>query len=184
MLFSTLLVQGQNKEFGKTSILYGIGIGEAEYGAIGGFGGIFICGVNHELGNKKRFRLSVQLNLGSYNTKRQTGGADQSFHSICLGPKVYADVIRYRSVSLVIGTGLVFNNLAGYIRDGVKGLTLNSYFNIYNVGAYLGTGIRVNPQRSSLIFELLPFNLYSNDLIKTEFFQLDARFCIIIKLIK
>jgi hypothetical protein len=183
-LLIVLHTQGQNKEFGKTSLIYGIGIGETEDGTIGGFGGLFLCGVNQDLGYKNRFRLSLLLNLGSYNTKAQDGGYDQAFHSICLGPKVYADVIRYRSISLVLGTGFALNNMAGYIRDGVRGLTHNSFFNVYNIAAYLGTGIRVNPPNSRLAFELLPLNFYFSGINADDFFQSDLRFSTIIRLSK
>lgn len=176
---TTLLAQDQKPEWSRTSLYYGLGYGQAFDVLTRGYGGVFHCGVNQELGKKQKFRLSLQMSLGSYSGRLDQNSDGTAFYSLNLTPAVYADLLRFRSLSIVGGTGFVWNNMGGY-QDAFR-FSGPYYFNYWNYGIYLSGGLRFNPKSFRLAFELLPINFYS-DLFM--FWQNDLRLVVLVKLHK
>ncbi len=177
--FTPLLAQDQKPEWSRTSLYYGLGYGEAFDAFTRGLGGVFHCGVNQELGKKQKTRLSLQMSLGSYSGRLDYLSDGAAFYSLNLTPSVYADLLRFRSLSIVGGTGFVWNNLGGYQDDFRSGGPY--YFNYWNYGIYVSGGLRFNPKSFRLAFELLPINYYLDFFM---FSQFDMRFVVLVKLYK
>lgn len=153
-------IQGQ--DFSKNELTYGIGMGEYDSYRATGLGGLLIVGYQRNLW-KDRLRLNPNLTFGYYNTRHYTDVRDQWINSISLETILFFDLIRVKAFSLNIGAGVVVNNTNGLLcTGGEPPFTTNQslYINELHFGGYLGGGLRINPKKSRISYELMPFNLH------------------------
>ncbi|MBC8051489.1 MAG: hypothetical protein H7Y13_00320 [Sphingobacteriaceae bacterium] len=164
-IFFTLTSAGQSAEFSGSSIKTGL--------ALGGFSGKVEEGVGFmmSLGYQKsyregRLRLNPDIIAGSF---RPVGlhQRDQYYRLTSLGLNVSSDVIKGRSISLFIGTGVSLNYLRGIL--GAGGPDDKSYYGgrqpsdylykLYYAGN-LALGFRFDQKERRVAYQFLPFTGY------------------------
>lgn len=154
----------------KNSIKVGLGAGMSEGNTTEGLGTIITLGYQRDLLND-RLRLNPNLSFGYYNSKRIDDSNDQYFNSINLSTNIYYDLIRYKSISLVVGTGVFVNNTQGL--NGTGGDTNNvnqhsAYISEWHFGGFAGAGVRLVFPGDRIALNLLPVNIHigSDDFIE------------------
>jgi hypothetical protein len=161
-IFFCVLSFGQEKDFSKSALVYKAGLGIFDGGNNSGVGGTIVLGYQRDL-LKERLRLNPNLTLGYFNSKFVTDVRDQWFNSISLETNLYFDLIKIQAFSLTLGAGGVINNTKGIYGSGGDGPNSNNnseYFSDWYYGFYLGGGLRINPKKSKLAFELMPLNFH------------------------
>jgi len=140
---------------------YDVGIGIYDSNQTMGGGGLVCIGYQRDLW-KDRLRLNPNLTIGYFTARHVTDVRDQWFNSICLETIVYFDLLRLKAFSLTIGAGGVVNNTRGLLGTGGyhPSETGSEYFSDWNIGGFLGGGLRINPKNSRLAFEIMPFNFH------------------------
>jgi len=144
-----------------TTVKFGFGPGISDGNTTTGGGSVFFAGFQKALWNG-RFRLNPNFALGMYSSKLVMDVRDQWFNSLNLEVLLYYDLIRFRGVSLTIGTGGVLNNTRGLLGTGgyPPGDSRSEYTSEYMLGACLGAGIRILPSAGNYAVELLPLNFH------------------------
>lgn len=152
---------GQSQEFSKNALKYGIGVGVFDGYRTTGGGGILIVGYQRDIW-KDRLRLNPNLTVGYFTAKNIQDVRDQSFNSINLETILFFDLVRFKAFSLTIGAGGVINNTRGLLGTGgyPPSETSSEYISNWYYGGYFGGGIRINPTKSRLAFEIMPFNFH------------------------
>lgn len=164
--------------------------------SLGMYDGDFLSGegVDFGIGYQRkifndRFRLHASANFGAYeeNTK---DGADLYFSSMDVKADINYDLIRYRSFSLIVGTGLMYEYTRGIIDPGVLIIQTEDYliylhrettfFGKSNVGVNLLAGLRYNPSSEKYAIELLP--LYTSVGLEENYYKLMAQMRMVYKL--
>ncbi len=153
--------QGQCQEFSKNSLKYGMGPGIYDGSQVTGLGAMLSVGYQRELW-KDRLRLNPNLTVGYFSGKYVLDARDQWCNSINLETIIYFDLIHIKAFALTIGAGGVINTTKGLLGTGgdQEDVVQSEYFKESNVGGYFGGGIRINPQKSRVSFEIMPLNFH------------------------
>lgn len=161
LTFVIFNIKGQDKEFSKSSLKYGIGIGVSDGHRATGGGVILLVGYQHNIW-KDKLRLNPNLTFGSYHAKYVQDVRDQWFNSTNLEAILYYDLVRVKAFAFTIGTGVVVNNMKGLLGTGGYPPAENrsEYFSDWHYGGYLGGGFRIAPQNGRLAFEIMPLNFH------------------------
>lgn len=110
---------------------------------------------------KNRLRLSPNLTFGGFTPIMITDTPEQFFRISMLSTNVYLDVIKYKAVSLYIGTGAFTMYSRGLMGTGgyPPGRTSSEYFYKLYFGGNLNGGIRIDRKNKKRAFEFSPFNI-------------------------
>ncbi|NMM47514.1 hypothetical protein [Marinigracilibium pacificum] len=179
LFFVLYNMSGQDQSFSKHSIKIGSGIGYSEGMQTNGLGLIYSLGYQKEMLNG-RLRLNPNFSFGHYSTRISLDSKDQFFNSINIDTKIFYDIIRIRSFSVVAGLGALVNNSRGII--GNRGEIPNEYseyISDFHVGGFFGAGFRVNPAGDRVAYNLYPLyiNRGTNGFFETHLkFELDIKF--------
>ncbi|WP_026464986.1 hypothetical protein [Adhaeribacter aquaticus] len=108
--------------------------------------------------------------IGGFTSIGITDTRDQFYRVTSLGVNGFLDVIKYKSLSLIIGTGAFANYSRGLLGTGgeLHGDSDSEYFYKMYYGVNVGTGFRIGPKTSRFAFELKPINVY----LGTDYFTL------------
>lgn len=159
-LFSINISYAQDTSFSKNSFKFSAGLGfvESYRSSIDGPGTSYAVGYQRDIW-RNRLRINPFISVGFFSNKFTTDIPDAYCNSINLQNNLYLDLIKFKSVSFVAGTGLFLNNLRGLrnVRSG-SGARYAAYFSEYNFGVNGSVGIRINPKNKRLAFDLMPFN--------------------------
>lgn len=156
----SLKINGQENEFTRSSIKTGIGVGINDGIEETGLGFLYSIGYQKNFGKKEKFRISPNLLYGGFSSNGISDTREQFFRITSLGLNVNYDLIRYKSVSLLITTGGFLNYSRGLFGTGGENEIRNSrYFNQLYFGGSAGIGIRINPTKSRFSYELKPLNV-------------------------
>ncbi|MCP4551656.1 MAG: hypothetical protein GY834_06360 [Bacteroidetes bacterium] len=160
-IFIVFSAKGQDKEFSKSTLKYGIGIGASNGHRTTGGGGLLSIGYQRDLW-KDRLRLNPNLTFGYFNAKHIQDIRAQWFNSINLEVILYFDIIRLKAFSLTIGAGGVINNTKGLLGTGgyPPSESKSDYISDWHYGGFLGGGLRINPRNSRIVIEIMPLNLH------------------------
>ena len=159
LLFS-LKINAQDNEFTRSSIKTGIGVGINDGIEESGLGFVYSVGYQKSFGKKEKFRINPNLLYGGFNSNGITDTRQQFFRITSLGMNVNYDLIKYKSVSLLITTGGFLNYSRGLFGTGGENEIRNSrYFNQLYFGGTVGIGIRINSTESRFAYEIKPLNL-------------------------
>jgi hypothetical protein len=185
------IILGQESK--KNTILISNGIGVSNHkNTSGGFGMRFGIGYQRDLW-RDRLRLVPAFTIGSYNNKGTTDVADAYHNSFNLSTNLYVDLLKYKSVSFILGTGLTANYITGLKGDGGGFLfrndslsTQNSssnnggFFTQTNWGLNINPGFRWSPKNHRIGAEigLLNGTIGFNDADFTELHILEGRLLI------
>jgi hypothetical protein len=160
-IFIVFSAKGQDKEFSKSTLKYGIGIGVSDGHRTTGGGGLLSVGYQLDLW-KDRLRLNPNLTVGYFNAKYVQDVRDQWFNSIKLETILYFDVLRLKAFSLTLGAGGVVNNTKGLLGTGGYPPSDSNpdYISDWHYGVFLGGGLRMNLKNSRMAIEIMPFNFH------------------------
>ena len=159
-IFMMFSVNSQTQSFSIKSIKTSFGIGMNEGDDEIGVGTIFSLAYQKAVW-KNRLRLGPYIVTGGFIPFGITDTRLQFYRITSLGFNGYLDVLKYKPVSLFIWGGGFVNysrgllGTGGHPRDGNTG---SDYFlNIYGGGSF-GAGIRIDPPKSRIAYEITPFN--------------------------
>jgi hypothetical protein len=159
VLFS-LTSLAQENEFTRSSIKTGVGIGLNEGNKESGLGIVYSIGYQKSFGKKEKFRINPNLLYGGFNSFGISDTRDQFFRITSIGMNVNYDLIKYKSVSLLITSGGFLNYSRGLFGTGGENdIRDSSYFNQLYFGGTAGIGIRISSAKSRFAYELKPFNI-------------------------
>ncbi len=159
LLFS-LIINAQENEFTRSSIKTGIGIAMNEGIEESGIGFVYSVGYQKSFGEKEKFRINPNLLYGGFISNGITDSRDQFFRITSISMNVNYDLVKYKSVSLLVTTGGFLNYSRGLLGTGGDNEIKNSrYFNHLYFGGTVGIGIRINSTKSRFAYEIKPINV-------------------------
>ena len=159
-LFLSLNINAQENEFTRSSIKTGIGVGINDGIEESGLGFVYSVGYQKSFGKKEKFRINPNLLYGGFNSSGITDTREQFFRITSIGMNVNYDLVKYKSVSLLITSGGFLNYSRGLFGTGGENEIRNSrYFNQLYFGGTAGIGIRINSTKSRFAYEIKPLNV-------------------------
>ncbi|CCG54527.1 Hypothetical protein precursor [Flavobacterium indicum GPTSA100-9 = DSM 17447] len=164
LIFSLISITksySQENIFNRSSIKTGIGIGYNDSKEENGLGLIYNLGYQKSFGVKERFRINPNLIIGGFSTNLITDTRDQFYRITSLQMNVSYDVVRYNSISLLLCTGVFGNYSRGLLGTGgeLQNNQNSEYFQKFYFGGSLGIGLRINPIKSRIAYEIKPFTI-------------------------
>jgi hypothetical protein len=159
LLFS-LKINAQENEFTRSSIKTGIGIGINDGIEESGLGFVYSVGYQKSFGKKEKLRINPNLLYGGFTSNGITDTREQFFRTTSIGINANYDLIKYKSVSLLLTSGGFLNYSRGLLGTGGEYEIRNSrYFNQLYFGGNVGIGIRINSSESRFAYEIKPLNV-------------------------
>jgi len=162
----TFISEVSGQEYSNNSLKVGLGVGMNEGIREMGMGTLVSFGFQKSILND-RLRISPNFMTGGFFPFAITDTRDQYYRITSLGVDGYLDVIKYKPFSLFIVTGGLVNYSRGLLGTGgwpEAGNNTSDYlFKLY-YGGHVAWGIRINPSKSRLAYELTPLNIcFGND---------------------
>ena len=153
LIFGFLKSYGQ--DFSENSLFGGIGVGSSNNSRADGLGINWSMGYQRDILNN-RLRLVPSISFGSYANKGTTDVPDAYYNSINLKVNLNFDILKIKAFSLFIGSGLTANYSSGLIgTGGWSGRSSSDYFNELNFTLNGLIGLRLNPAKKRIRYELL-----------------------------
>lgn len=152
----------QEIEIKRNSIKTGIGIGFNEGKREIGYGIIYSIGLQKSYGSQNRLRLNPNLIIGGFLPIIMTDTREQFYRITSLGMNVHYDALKHESVSLVTSVGVFINYSRGLLGTGgyhQENIVNSEYFKTIYFGGSASIGLRINPPKSKLAYEIRPLNL-------------------------
>lgn len=164
-----------SQEYSKNSLKFGVGLGINEGKNETGVGGLIMFGYQKSVW-KDRLRIGPAITTGSFFPFGITDVRDQYFRITTLGLNGYLDLLKYKGVSIFIGTGGFVNYTRGLLGTGGwydEPISSSDYFFKIYYGGTLGGGIRIDPKKSKVAYEIAPLNVnFGNDYFMLGFFRI------------
>lgn len=169
----------QEKTFTKSSLRYSVGAGIAQGYSVSSFGEFVTLGYGYLLNNN--LRINPSMTLGYLDNSRTTDLPDENFVTIDFETLVSYDLIRYKGFSLMVGVGGFLNNTRGLIGTGgfEYPRPYSEFYSNWHGGGLFTGGLRINPPKSRIAIEIVPFNLYAGF---DKYFKLYAKVGMEVKL--
>ena len=156
-------VFSQENEFRKSSIRTGIGIGINEGQSELGNGLVYSIGWQKSLGRKEKIRINPNMTFGGFLPIGITDTRDQFYRISSLGLNIHYDLLRYKAVSIVTTGGGFINYSRGLLGTGGWPEANNNsseYFYSLYFGGNVSIGLRINPEKSKLAYEIRPVSIH------------------------
>jgi hypothetical protein len=145
------------QEFSKSAFFFGVGYCLSENSKTDGLGFNYTIGYQRDIW-RNRLRITPSLSFGAYNGEADDA-PDAYFSSTNLKCDVNFDLIKIKTFSLFIGTGLTANYSSGLIgTGGDPGRSTSTYFNETNLALNGLVGLRLNPINHGIRYELALLN--------------------------
>jgi len=158
-------IMAQDFEFKNSSIKTGIGIGVNEGEREAGVGIVYSLGWQKSFGEKNRFRINPNVVFGGFSPIGISDTRDQFYKISNVGFNIHYDVLRYKALSLVATVGGFVNYSRGLL--GTGGRDANNNKSQYLYALYYGgsgsLGIRIDPKKSKLAYEIRPFSIHAGN---------------------
>lgn len=144
------------------SLTYSLGMGVADNDKTGGLGMTFGLGYQKEVWND-RFRIHPNFSFGIFNNTQTRDAPDAHFSTINLRLDLNYDLLKIKAFSLFIGTGVTVSHSIGLLGTGGRGIdgqsrTSSDFFRETNLAGNGLIGLRFNPQKRKMAYELLLLN--------------------------
>lgn len=167
LLFLTLFIITTGtidaQSYSKNSIKLGWGIGASTADNHDGGGFVYTVGYQREIW-KDRLRFNPNFSIGHYSSRFILDAKDQYFNPISMEANLYYDIVKVKSLSLVLGCGSFINNTRGL--KGTGGDTdattepqHSEYIDELYYGGYIGGGFRVNKPNKRTAINIMPLNI-------------------------
>ncbi len=156
-------IYSQEFEFKKSSIRTGIGFGINEGQREVGMGLIYSFGWQKSYGNKNEIRLNPNMIFGGFSSHGITDTRHQFYRITSLGLNIHYDLIKYKAVSIVTTGGGFINYSRGLLGTGGWPEANNNsseYFYSLYFGGNASFGLRIDPKKSKLAYEIRPINIH------------------------
>jgi len=156
-------IYSQEIEFRKSSIRTGIGIGINEGQREIGMGFIYSIGWQKSFGEKNKLRINPNMTFGGFLPIAITDTRDQFYRITSLGLNFHYDLIKYKAVSIVTTGGGFINYSRGLLGTGGWPAANNNrseYFYSLYFGGNASIGLRIDPKKSKLAYEIRPINIH------------------------
>ncbi len=121
-----------------------------------GDGFVYLIGYQKDIG-KGRFRLNPNMLIGFFDASSTSDVRDQYQNTISLEGTIEGDIIRYKSLSLLVGIGGFVSHMRGYIDRNTRSM---GYIRKYYIGLNGKIGFRIAPKKNKVAFEFLPLSGY------------------------
>ncbi len=158
-----LFSQDTQPVFSKKSVKVGFGYGFNEGKYEDGVGLLYSIGWNKSLGKKQRFRLNPNLLLGGFSADFITDIRDQYYRTSSYGLNMHFDLIRFRSLAIVVTAGAFVNYSRGLLGTGGDDEATNfrssSYFYRLTAGGYASAALRFDSPKHRIAWELRPLSV-------------------------
>jgi opacity protein-like surface antigen len=151
----------QENQFSANAIKAGLGIGIHEGKREDGIGVMMSLGYLKTLKNT-RVRINPDFMTGTFSSRLMLHTRDQHYKLTSLGLNGYYDTLRYKGISLFVGTGLSLNYSRGLLGTGGgknNSNTRSDYFYTLYYAANAHAGLRINPQNKRTACTFSPFNI-------------------------
>jgi hypothetical protein len=153
ILLGGIISYGQ--DFSKNSLFGGVGIGSSNNSRADGLGINWSIGYQRDVW-KNRLRIVPSISFGIYNGNGTRDVPDVYYNSINLKVDLNFDVIKIKTLTLFVGSGLTTNYSSGLIgTGGSPGNSSSEYFNESNFTFNGLMGFRLFPPKSRIGYELL-----------------------------
>ena len=160
LIIFTLKIKAQENKFTTSAIKTGIGAAVNDGIEESGLGLIYSVGYQKSFGKKEKLRINPNLLYGGFTSNGITDTREQFYRITSLGMNVNYDLIKYKSVSLLISTGGFLNYSRGLFGTGGEFDNGSSkYFNEFYFGGNASIGIRINSNKSRFAYEIKPLNI-------------------------
>jgi len=156
-------VYSQDIEFKNSSIRTGVGIGANEGLREIGLGLIYSIGWQRSLGEKNKLRINPNMMFGGFLPIGIMHTRDQFYRITSLGLNFHYDLFTYKAVSIVTTGGGFINYSRGLLGTGGSkdvNNTSSDYFTTIYFGGNASVGLRINPKRSKIAYEITPINIH------------------------
>ncbi len=163
LLFTNINIFAQEIEYKKGSIRTGIGVGINEGDREIGDGFVYSVGWQKSYGKKNKLRINPYVAFGGFFPFAITDTRDQFYKISNLGLYVHYDLIRYKAVSIVTTGGCFINFSRGLLGTGGwpdENNVGSEYFFAFYYGGNGSIGLRINPPKSKLAYEIRPLNMH------------------------
>ena len=158
ILFSVYfgIFKSYSQEFPRNYFFGGIGIGNSANTRADGLGMNWSIGYQRDIW-KNRLRIVPSISFGTYTNKGTTDVPDAYYNSTNLKVNLNFDVLKIKTFSLFIGSGLTVNNSSGLIGTGgwPSGRRYSEYFNESSFTFNGLIGLKLNPTKNRIGYELL-----------------------------
>lgn len=170
----------QEIEFKRSSIRTGIGLGINEGYQETGNGLVYSIGWQKSYGKNNKLRINPNMVFGGFTPIGITDTRDQYYRITSLGINFHFDLIKYRAVSIVTTGGGFINYSRGLLGTGGWEEASNKsseYFYSLYFGGYGSIGLRINPAKSRLAYEIRPINMsFGNNRFLLAYFMIGIDF--------
>lgn len=159
LLSSFSFAQENSSSNSSLKVGFGLGINDGERET--GFGTLYSFGYQKSFFNN-RIRVSPYLMNGGFTSIGITDTRDQFYRTTSLGINGDLDIVKFKSLSLIVGAGAFANFSRGLLGTGgeLDQDRGSEYFYKMYYGVNAGTGLRIDPKSSRFAFELKPINVY------------------------
>jgi hypothetical protein len=169
LLFSAVLqlaskpeAQAQADSLNASAVRFGLGAGLHDGARESGLGLVYQLGWQKSYGAKDKFSLNPNVVHGSFSANDIDDARDQFYQLSSLGLQLHYDLIRVNAVSVVVSGGAFVAYTRGLLGTGGDPRAARSeYFRKVYVGGLGSAGIRINPPRSRIAYELRPITISS-----------------------
>ena len=162
-LFTINNIFSQEIEFKNSSIRTGVGIGINEGQREIGNGLVYSIGWQKSFGEKSKIRINPNMTFGGFLPIGITDTRDQFYRITSLGLNIHYDLIRYKAISIVTTGGGFINYSRGLLGTGGWPEANNNsseYFYSLYYGGNVSIGLRIDPKKSKLAYEIRPINIH------------------------
>jgi len=156
----------QEIEFKKSSIRTGVGIGVNEGQREIGLGLVYSIGWQKCIGEKNKLRINPNLTFGGFLPFAITDTRDQFYKISLLGLNIHYDLIKYKAISIITTVGGFLNYSRGLLGTGgwpEENNNWSEYFYSIYFGYNASIGLRINPKKSKLAYEIRPINIHNGN---------------------
>jgi len=153
----------QEIEFKRGSIRTGVGLGFNEGQREIGNGLVYSIGWQKSYGKRNKLRINPNMVFGGFLPIGITDTRDQYYKITSVGINIHFDLIKYKAFSIVTTGGGFINYSRGLLGTGGELEEYNNgseYFYSLYFGGNGSVGLRINPAKSRLAYEIRPINMY------------------------
>ena len=148
-------LQSNGQNISRGGFFGGAGIGFSNNANAEGLGINGTVGFQRAIWND-RLRIVPGISFGAYGNNSIDGVADAFFNSTNLQINLNFDLLKVKSLSILVGSGITANYFTGLIgTGGDPGRNSSEFFNEFNFAFNGLLGLKLNPEKNRIGYELL-----------------------------